>query len=159
LEPDVPLAMRRRGRPDFQVSFSALEEAVRLACEPHVQWEAGVVAGIQAALHFAGEKPEMVHVLIVQGRRERTDRGDREREVIAHFAALLADAAPPEIRNSVTTGEAVIAAIATIVRGHLQAGTERQLTMRSPDVVYLALMPYLGIDGARRWSDTLGSAR
>ena len=149
----MPLAVRRSGRPDFAESFASLREAVVSACDPAACWEARVLAGIGAALEFAGEEPEMSHVVIVQGRRERRPRGDREREVVAHFAELLSTTAPPEIRHPVSTDEGIVEAIATLIRGHLQAGTERELVQRAPDLVYLVLMPFLGIDGARRWAD------
>ena len=42
--------------------------------------------------------------------------------------------------------------IATIIRGHLQLGTADELPGIAPDLVYITLMPYLGISEARRWA-------
>ena len=123
---------------------------------PHVRWEARVVAAIQAALRFAAAEPAMAHALIVHGRRERDGegRGDREREIVAHFAAALAAVAPPRSRHSISTDEGVIEAIAAVIRGHLQAGAPERLPAIAPDLVYLALMPYVGLNDARRWAES-----
>ena len=83
------------------------------------------------------------HALIVHGRRGASGDGDREQEVIAHFAEPpVADVAPTASRHPISTDEGVIEAIAAIVRGHLQAGALERLPASAPDLVYLALMPY-----------------
>jgi hypothetical protein len=127
---------------------------VRVACSSRRQWEEQVVAGIQAALRFAAVEPQMAHALIVEGRRVPSADGDREEEVIAYFAGLLASVAPAEARHPTSTDRGVIEAIAALVRGHLQAGAVERLPLAAPDLVYLALMPYLGLDGARRWAES-----
>jgi hypothetical protein len=44
-----------------------------------------------------------------------------------------------------------------VVRGHLLAGTEDQLPEVAPDLVYLALLPYLGLEGTKRWVESAES--
>jgi hypothetical protein len=146
-------ARARRGSAEFLSSFAALQEAVRVACASGRRWEEQIVAGIQAALRFAAAEPQMAHALIVQGRREPSGDGDREQEVIAYFASLLASVAPAELRRPTTTDEGVVEAIAALVRGHLQAGAAERLPAAAADLVYLALMPYLGLEGARSWAE------
>jgi hypothetical protein len=154
---DTSAALARRGSAEFLASFAALQEKVRVACGSHSRWEEQVVAGIQAALRFAAAEPQMAHALIVQGRREPSGGGDREQEVIAYFASLLASVAPAELRRPVSNDEGVIEAIAALVRGHLQAGAAERLPAAAADLVYLALMPYLGLEGARRWAEAAES--
>lgn len=150
---DTQEALARRGSAEFLSSFAALQEAVRAACSANRgRWEEQVVAGIQAALRFAATEPQMAHALIVHGRRVPSGDGDREQEVVAHFAGLLAGVAPAQARHPISTDEGVIEAIAALIRGHLQAGAVERLPDVAPDLVYLALMPYLGLEGAREWA-------
>jgi hypothetical protein len=154
---DTSAARARRGSAEFLASFAALQEKVRVACASHRRWEEQVVAGIHAALRFAAEEPQMAHALIVHGRREPSGGGDREHEVIAYFASRLASVAPAEHRRPVSNDEGVVEAIAALVRGHLQAGSAELLPAAAADFVYLALMPYLGLESARRWAEAAES--
>jgi hypothetical protein len=42
-----------------------------------------------------------------------------------------------------------------VVRGHLLAGSTDLLPGLSGELVYMALMPYAGLAGARRWAESL----
>jgi hypothetical protein len=149
----------RRGSADFLTSFASLRNAVSAACTASLSWEARVVTAIEAALEFAAREPAMTRAVLVHSRREPTEHGDREQEVISHFAGMLGDAAPAQLRHSVSTDEGVIEAIAAVIRGHLQAGSFELLPDAAPDLAYLALMPYLGLDGARRWANSLAAGQ
>lgn len=129
-----------------------------LACAQFDEWDGKVAAGVAAVLKFAAESPEMAHALIVQGRREKTDLGDLERKVLEHFAGLLAKTVPDSRTLPFATHQGAVEAIASVIRGHLQAGTERDLVLRTPDLVYLTLMPHLGVERARSWANWLGVA-
>jgi hypothetical protein len=131
---------------DFSASFELLRKEVRKACARHTQWETRVSAGIQAALEFAAANPGRARALVVDG------RGDRQDEVIEHFTEMLVDVAPPD-RFPISTDRAIVGSIATMVRSHLLADSAGQLPRLAPDLVYLALMPYVGLVGARRGAD------
>ncbi len=103
-------------------------------------------------LEFAAADPQAAHALTVDGRRHTAGEVDLEQEVIGYFADLLRQVVKAERRFAISTEEALIESIATIVRGHLQLGTPRELPGLAPDIVYITLMPYLGISKARRWS-------
>jgi hypothetical protein len=77
--------------------------------------------------------------------------------VLAHFAGLLAEVTPAERPLPVSTDESIVESIAAVVRGHLLAGTEDQLPEVAPDLVYLALLPYLGLEGTKRWVKSVES--
>jgi hypothetical protein len=151
-------AQARRGQARFLPSFAALQEAVRTACATPPEWEAKVAAGLGAVLEFAAAEPEATLTLTVRARRGDAGEGDREGEVLAYFAELL-DQATPEQRFAVSTSRGVVDAIAAIVRGRLRAGCAAELPGQAPELAYLALLPYTGLEGARRWAEALGTPR
>lgn len=111
-----------------------------------------MVAGIEAVLAFAAADPQGAHAVAIDGRRRTSGGVNLEQEAVGYFADLLRRAVKVERRFAVSTEEAIVESIATIVRGHLQLGTGDQLPKLAPDLVYITLMPYLGIDEARRWA-------
>jgi hypothetical protein len=139
---------------DFSASFLELQDQVRKTCRRQVKWEAKVVAGIHAALDFAASNPGKAIALTVHARRPAFGDRNPEQVVIAYFVGLLAEVAPAEKRLPISTDESIIESIATIVRGHLLAGTADQLPEVAPDAIYLALLPYLGLEGTRRWAES-----
>jgi hypothetical protein len=153
--PELSAAARvRADGEDFTASFIQLQDAVRSACTRQSRWQARIVAGIKAALEFAAAEPAKAEALTVAARRPGSADPGREREVIDFFAALFDAAAPAERRFRVSTDAAIVESIAAIVRGHLLGGTPEQLPDTAPDLVYLALMPYLGLAETRRWVAT-----
>jgi hypothetical protein len=140
---------------DFDRSFEELKGLVASACEQQRDWEAKVVAVIQATVGFAASSPAKALALTVEARRPRADGRAAADEVIAYFAERLAEVAPSERRAPISTDASVIEAIAMIVRGHLIAGTGDQLPETAPDLVYLALVPYLGMAETRGWTKAL----
>jgi hypothetical protein len=149
----------RRPAAEFLPSFVALQDAVSRACAEQGAWQAKVAAGIRAALEFAAADRAGAHALTIDARRQRLEGGDREQEVIGYFAALLAGVAPAEKGLPISTDEGTIESIATVVRGHLIAGTTERLPGLAPELIYLALMPYMGLADARRWTESPVSSK
>jgi len=140
---------------DFDRSFEELKGLVAAACEGQREWEAKVVAVVRVVGEFAAASPGKGLALTVEARRPRADGRAAADEVIAYFAELLAEVAPNERRAPISTDASIVEAIALIVRGHLIAGTADQLPETAPDLVYLALVPYLGMAETRGWSKAL----
>jgi hypothetical protein len=143
---------------EFLPSFDRLRGRVRKACAGHSKWEERVVAGVHAALAFAADEPAAAHALTIDARRQPVGSGDREDEVVEFFAELLRDGAPAGRRIPIASGDGIIESIATVIRGHLLAGTSGQLVSLAPDLIYLTLMPYTGSAGAQHWANTSLSA-
>lgn len=131
----------------------ALQETVILACGGEDEWEGKVRAGVRAALQFAAGNPGAASALTINARREVGEAGDRERDLIRYFTERLGEVTPAEARYAISTDEGLIESIATTVRGHLVAGTAAELPALAPELTYLALMPYAGMAGARRWAE------
>ena len=152
----VSAAARVRGEgEDFSSSFEELKGEVSSACERQSEWEAKVVAGIQAMVEFAAANPAKALALSVEARRPSADDRIPANEVIAYFARRLAEVAPSQKRTPISNDMAIVEAIALIVRGHLLGGTAGQLPGAAPDLAYLALMPYLGLAETRGWTNAL----
>jgi hypothetical protein len=154
---ETAAATTRRGKARFLPSFTALKDLVGGACADRGAWEAKVVAGLQAVLDFAASNPEGAYALTVEARRRESGETDLEQEVLVYFAGLLRDVAGVERRFAISTEEAIVESIATMIRGHLQMGDVERLPERAPDLVYLTLMPYLGLVEASRWAASLCS--
>ena len=146
---------RRAAGPALSASLERLQKDVQTACSRQSGWEARVVAGIKAALEFAAAHPGETRALTIEAHRA-APAADRDDDVIAYFTKLFNDAAPAEKLFPITSDRAMIAAIAMIIRSHLVAGSVSDLPELAPDLVYLALMPYNGLDAARRESEQLG---
>jgi hypothetical protein len=125
---------------------------VATACAGEERWEAKVVAAVLAVLEFAANDPQGAHAVTIDARRRSSGEVDLEQEAVVYFAGLLRDVVEADRRFAISTEEAVVESIATVVRGHLQMGTAAELPGLAPDLVYLTLMPYLGITEAREWA-------
>jgi hypothetical protein len=147
-------AARSSGEP-FAASFLQLRTAMGEACAPHTEWEARVVAGVSAALEFAAASPAAARAVFVRGRGEGSGESDRQDEVIAYFTQLLEGVAPTQKRFAIATDQAIVESVATMIRAHLLGGTGYRLPELAADVVYLVLMPYTGLEGARRWAKSV----
>ena len=151
------IAARRVAGEDFSSSFAEIQAMVRSACSERVGWEEKIVAGIHATLDFAAANPGKATALTLNARRPGFGDRNPEQIVIAHFVKLLGETASAQRRLPVATDVSIVESIAAIVRGHLLAGTENQLPEVAPDAIYLALMPYLGLEATRRWAEPAGS--
>lgn len=152
--PDSPEAIARRGSVAFLPSFAALQGAVRMACAGEARWEARVVAGIGAVIAFTLADPDAVRALTWNARDRATEAGNPEEEVLSYFEELLVDTIPNEMPFAISGPGGVVEAIAIVVRGNLLSGTTERLRDLGPDLVFLALTPYLGLGGATQWAQT-----
>lgn len=145
--------VRSRG-PEFSASFLALQDAVRVACASRTKWEEKIVTGIQTVLEFAASDPAAARALTIQARRRDAEEADRQAQVLSYFTDLLEDLTPAETRFPVSTDQGIVDSVATIIRGHLLAGTEKQLPELAPELVYVALLRFTGLAGARHWAES-----
>lgn len=152
---DSAAAQVRGEGENFAGCFAELKSLVGEACDQQGGWEAKVVAGIQSIVAFAAASPAKALALTVEARRPDHQGVIPADQVTAYFAKRYGEVAPSTNRAPVSTDESIIEAIALIIRGHLLAGTAEQLSKASPDLVYLALMPYLGMAETRGWAQAL----
>jgi len=145
---------RRSAGPALSASLEVLKKEVQAACTRQTAWEARVVAAITAALEFAAAHPGETRALTM-GAHRADPVGEGEEDVVAYFTKLFTEAVPSERLFPITSDRAMIAAIAMIIRSRLVAGSVSDLPELAPDLVYLVLMPYSGLAGARREAENL----
>jgi hypothetical protein len=143
---------------DFESAIARIESAVVDACDQSVEWPARITAGIGAALDFMIANPVAARALTIDSRSAGTGGTGQDgdyAEMIGRFAALLGAGAPRADRLPASSDRSVVAVIAAIVSCHVRAGTVDQLGKGDPNLVFLALLPYLGFAEASRWSAAL----
>lgn len=139
--------------PDGVADASArLEAAVLEACARHAEWPAKVAAGIYAALDRAVADPAAARILAIEPPLAETEERRRYARSIDRFAELLAAAAPREQRHPVSNDRALVRALVTMVADHVRAGKLQRLPEIGPELVQLALLPYLGFAEAQLWA-------
>jgi hypothetical protein len=153
------IATRRSEGPDFIASFLEIQELVHEACKLEARWEAKIVAGIGAALEFAASEPAKARALTLSARRPAFGERYPEQVVISYFAGELGAVARRARRVAISTDEGIVEAIAVLIRGHLLDGAQGQLPAIAPDLVYLALMPYLARAEIGHWAETAARPR
>ena len=118
---------------DYSTSLRKVQDAVRHACARQTEWQGRIAAGIRAALELAAAEPGVARALTAAAHSADPETADRYVEGLESFSSLLNEAAPHPRRFPVSTDEALIGAIATVVGAHVQAATTDQLLGSAPD--------------------------
>lgn len=139
------------GMNDFSTSFERLDRAVREACAAEDEWPAKVATGIRAAVDFATANPADAQVLAIETRTAR-GHGDYLQMVEGFSRILAGDDATPD-RDAGPSDEALVGAITSVVAHHLRSDRLDLLEEAVPELICLALLPYLGFDAAKGWAD------
>lgn len=146
---------QRRSEP-FGRLLGALEDRIAAACEPHLEWPERVAAGIYAGVDFAIDNPAVVEAVIPDRTESAWTSGYQS--AVERFAQLVSEQAPAGSRLPGSTDEALMAGIIGLVGDHVRVGRTEALADLRPDLVLLALLPYLGFDEARRRANALPPA-
>ena len=124
---------------------------MRRACAGQKEWPAKVAAGIRGAVDFCVANPDTAQILVIETRT--ATRHPDYLEMVGGFARFI-DVEVPAKLSVGPTDEALVGAIAAIVAYHLRSERLDRLEDAVPELVCLALLPYLGFDGAKGWADT-----
>lgn len=100
----------------------------------------------------------MARTLIVEAPAEDGSLKHYER-VIGRLSGFLRIKAPIEERLPVSTDEAVVAGIVGLVGDHVRTGRVERLAELRPELVLLALLPYLGFSDAQSWANRAAHSR
>jgi hypothetical protein len=140
---------------NFESAIARIESTVLAACDQAAEWPAGVTAGIHAALDFMIANPAAARTLTIDSRSGGAEQDADYAEMIGRFAALLGAGAPRSDRQPASSDRSVVSVIAAIVSCHVRTGTVDSLSDGDPDLVFLALLPYLGFAEASRLTASL----
>lgn len=123
------------------------------ACNAASEWPFKVRAVVEAALEYAAAEPAQVGLLTLDPLSADVEMTQRVLASNEHLAALLSRgrslseeaAALPEL-----TEKSVIGALTAIVSSRIAAGEPKRLPELAPQLVELALTPYVGAAEAKR---------
>lgn len=135
-----------------------LEADVARACAEREAWPEQVAAGIYAGVDFAIANPAVVDAVSAQEWSKSPAESAHE-HIISRLARLISRDAPAGSRLPVSTDEALVAGIVGMVGDHIRVGRFDALAELRPDLVLLALLPYLGFDDARHWANVSAESR
>jgi hypothetical protein len=139
---------------DSSNSFALLQGTMREACEPEREWPAKLAAGIRAGLGFVAANPDAARALVTERQSGRSS-GSPYQDLLNRLGALLGEIAPRDPRLPDSTDQAVVGGIVAVIVGHLHRDRLDQLAALGPDLVYLALLPYLGFSEAKSWTQSV----
>jgi hypothetical protein len=137
----------------FEQAFARLRAQIGRACVTQGEWPAQVAAGVRAAFAFAAAHPDAARLLTCEALARGEEGQFQYRGMISYFATLLlpgrdlypGGGARPPIAES-----AAVAGVTLLVGRRLERGQEDQLPAAAADAVQFILIPYIGIDEARR---------
>jgi hypothetical protein len=133
-------------------SFAELEAKVGRACEHELDWRAKVAAGIYAALDFTLADADAARALTIEAGSSRPGASSGP-NLTRHFGEMLTEVAPPSPRPA-AANEAVVGSIVSVIGDHLRRNRLDRLAAAGPDLVHLALLPYVGFAEAKRWAQS-----
>jgi hypothetical protein len=147
----VPAAGGWLGMDNFSTSLEQLKDTVREACAGQDEWPARIAAGIRGAVDFCVANPDAAEVLVID---TKTAAGEKDYlEMVDGFAEFIEGEVNSTQRSAGPGDEALVGAIASIVAYHLRSERLDRLEEAVPELVCLALLPYLGFDGAKGWAE------
>ena len=111
-----------------------------------------VAAGIYAGVAFAIDNPTVVDAMLVLETPGGTSQTGYTGTIV-RLARLISRDAPVGSRLPGSTDEALVAGIVGLVGDHLRVERFEALEALRPDLVLLALLPYLGFAEARVWAN------
>jgi hypothetical protein len=135
----------------FALSYGRLERTVAASCRLHQSWPGRVAAGIYAFLQFADADPDAVRVLTAHSVVRRLDGGGAYVEAVEHFADLFRLDAP-QTRRSADTPSTIVRRIARQTSLRIESQVGGKMVEMAPDLIILALTPYVAFADARHWS-------
>lgn len=139
----------------FLVAYEAvLEQAterVLATYQPDEPWPAQMRAVLAALFEFMASEPAFARVLVVEPLTAGGRALERHSEAVRSTIPFLArgrehPGCPPELPESIE--EEVAGGIAGVAYWWVVAGRTGELSGRLPELVYFALLPYLGHDAA-----------
>jgi AcrR family transcriptional regulator len=124
-----------------------LREVATAAAEPGRSWPERVRARIGAVLEAFAANPDLARFVLIAPPRAGEEIAARYRRAMDEVLAELLSDLPEDLaaeRPSRATEEALVGGAATLIGEKVDAGEGEALTELLPDLVELALTPYVG---------------
>lgn len=135
----------------FLATFDILEEhlftALKDAGEPNAAWAARVRARVAALLAFFAGNPDLVRFGLIAPPAAGGEMLERNREFLERLVDLLAADSPEGRGYSAATAaerETLAGALTAVLAAKVEAGEGERLAEVAPELVELALVPFIG---------------
>ena len=129
------------------ISSRVLTE-VRVAYDDAEGFAGRIEAALSALLHYFGSNPDYAEMCLVQVMSAGPDAVARRDEKLRQFSELIIDGASQELPKrglpSAIVAEGVVGGIYEILYARVVRGRIHQMPELLPDLVYSALLPYVG---------------
>jgi AcrR family transcriptional regulator len=135
----------------YDIIVTQLLDGVRRAYEREETFPERLRAGLAAFLDFIAREPAFARMCIVEALAAGPEAVKRRNAAMAAFTQLIDENArelgtalePPAL-----TGETIVGGIYEVVYARIVAGEIRSLPRLLPDLLYSALLPYVGQEAA-----------
>jgi hypothetical protein len=137
----------------FEDAFAELRAQIGKACATQDEWPAQVAAGVRAAFAFAVSHPDAAGLLTCEALARGEEGQFHYRGMISYFATMLLpgrDLHPGGGARPPIAASAAAAVVTQIVGRRLERGQEDQLPAAAREAAEFILIPYMGVDEARR---------
>jgi AcrR family transcriptional regulator len=149
----------------YDMVVAQLLTGVRVAYNEENTFGERLRAGLTAFLRFIAREPAFARMCIVEALAAGPEAVKRRNEAIAAFTKLIDDNARElgtTLEPPVLTAETIVGGIYEVVYSRIVAGEVRNLPLLLPDLLYSALLPYVGLEEAaaeyRRQRDAVGAS-
>lgn len=138
----------------FLAAYDMVDDHIRgsmlAAADPSEPWPAQVRASLSALLDILSRDPAVARFYLVEPLAAGGDIAARYREATQLLAETIRPPSALSEMDVEVRDQVLIGGIATLISRRLNAGGAEQLNELLPDLVELALAPYLGREEARR---------
>ncbi len=146
-----------RGKEDcFLAAYAMIDEHVRgsmlAAGDPAEPWPEQVRARLAALLEVLSRDAAVARFLLTEPLAAGGELAARYRDAMQLLAETIRPQAGPSEVDVEVRDQVLMGGIATLIARRLNAGEAERLSDLLPDLVELALAPYIGRDEARRFA-------
>jgi AcrR family transcriptional regulator len=137
----------------YELIASHLQEQMTASAAAHTQWERRVRAVVAAMLETFAANPDLARFCLIAPLSADEQIAARYRLSMQCLLALLTTAIPPPPASqqpSRAAADGLVGGIATLIVRKIKAGEGERLIELLPDLLELALTPYVGRDEAVR---------
>lgn len=134
----------------YDAGVGQIEGVVAEAAAGTGTWREELRAGLGAALTYLDAQPDVGRALVVEAHAAGREATERRDEAVRRFGLYLRRATKGEGETAPAIApEAVAAGIHSVLHSRLANHEDGGLRELLPEFMYIAVLPYLGVDAAR----------
>ena len=135
----------------YAAEADALCDAILSAAAGASDWRAGIRSAVGTVLRFASERPAVANALMREVHVAGGAALDKHEEVLGRLTDALESGCDLPVSELETVPRApgfVIGAVEGVIAGHLARGESEALPTVAPELMYLIVASFLGLEAA-----------